>query len=268
MILNLLENNMTRNNRNDNQGLHLMLIPFLETDITNPMVMFEGMLASEIPNLVITVNLDFLRICSVDSEFYSVCKSNEYNLIDGFGIKYLLQLKYRKRFEVFTGNDVFRYLLEFGNYKKLSIAVVGADQNTLDIVSEKIKNKFTDLNLALIESPPMYFEQDSELNLQIIEKLINSHPDILVIALGCPRQEKWLFNNMVNIGAKINVGVGAALEFYAGTKKRAPVIFRKSGFEWLWRLTSEPKRLFGRYIINDFPFFIKSCFSIIFRKEF
>jgi len=207
-------------------------------------------------SLLITFNLDFLRISYENEKFKEVCKNAKLVLADGIGVTLLLKLKYGKSITRITGNDIFKLLLEIANDKKLKLALVGSSQKSLDMLRTKLQKIFTNILLITI-SPPLLFETQETDNNEVIDELKSFKPDILIAALGCPRQELWLAENMKTINATINVGVGAALDFYSGIKKRAPVFLQKIGLEWLWRLVNEPKRLFRRYVINDLPFFIK-----------
>lgn len=87
-----------------------------------------------------------------------------------------------------------------------------------------------------------YFDQDEEK--KIIEEIIESKPDIIFVALGAPKQEKWIWDNKDKLPAKIAMGVGGSLDVLAGRVKRAPEFFRKAGLEWFYRLIKEPKRFF------------------------
>ncbi|MBN1216129.1 MAG: WecB/TagA/CpsF family glycosyltransferase [Candidatus Lokiarchaeota archaeon] len=223
-------------------------------------------LSNKKSNQIITINLDFLRIAFRDKVFKEICIKSDLVVPDGIGITKLIKLKYNKSIERITGNDLLIFLLELSEDIKLKFAFVGSSNKVLKKLEEKIKKKYSSAEVVNLISPPIQFENDYELNKQILNKLKESKPDILLVALGCPRQEKWLFKYKDEIGAKINVGVGAALDFYTGHKKRAPEIIQRLGLEWLWRLINEPFRLFNRYIIKDIPFFLKQYFEIKFNK--
>lgn len=213
----------------------------------------------EKPSLLITFNLDFLRISYENEKFKEVCKNAKLVLADGIGVTLLLKLKYEKSITRITGNDIFNLLLEIANDKKLKLALVGSSQKSLDLLRTKLLKTFSD-SIIMTISPPLLFETQETDNSVVIDKLKRFKPDILIAALGCPRQELWLAENMKTINATINVGVGAALDFYSGIKKRAPVFLQKIGLEWFWRLINEPRRLFRRYIVKDIPFYLKIFF--------
>lgn len=217
-------------------------------------------------NLLVTFNLDFYRNSETNPAFNKVCKSADFVFPDGVGITNLLKLKYGIKLKRITGNDLFTILLSVADEQKLRVAFVGSTQNTLDKLIGKINKNYSGLNVCAAISPEFNFELIGTNNMEIIEKLKNSKPDILFLALGSPRQELWLYEHKDKIGAKINMGVGAVFDFYSGTKKRSPVFLQKIGMEWFWRLASEPVRLFERYIIKDMPFFIKQIIKIRFVK--
>ncbi len=218
------------------------------------------------PLQIITLNIDFLRIANIDNEFKEICKNSHIVLPDGIGIIYLLKLKYQLNIKRITGNDILNIIVNTLHNNHLKIAFLGSSHLNLIKIKNKIEESKLNIKVTDIISPPINFEKDAKINDEIISNLQRSKPDIIFVALGCPRQEKWINNYKNVIGFKIGIGVGAALDFYTGSKKRSPVIFQRLGIEWVWRLISEPKRLFKRYIILDLPFFIKKTIQIKNKK--
>lgn len=244
-------NEIKINNVKDTASLKEKLLYFFNSDKTS---------------LIVTFNLDFLRISAENDKFKEVCKNAQFVIADGIGITLLLKLREGKKVKRVTGNDLFRLLLEVANDKKLKLALVGSTQESLNILQTKLEKTFPDISLFAI-SPPFLFETEESINNKVVDELKNFKPDILIAALGCPRQEIWLAENMKTINARINVGVGAALDFYSGIKRRAPIFLQKIGLEWLWRLMNEPTRLYERYLFYDLPFFIKSIFDLLLNRK-
>jgi len=102
---------------------------------------------------------------------------------------------------------------------------------------------------------------DNDTTLEIIRQ---ARPDLLLMALGCPKQEKWIARYSRQLGVPVSIGIGASLDFVVGARRRAPRWMQKVGLEWLWRLAHEPRRLWKRYFLADLPFFL----SIIHRHTF
>jgi len=219
------------------------------------------------PRIVTTFNLDFLRISEKNKDFLHICKNSLWNLPDGMGITSLIRFKYKKKIQRITGNDIFPTLLALANKHLLKVALVGSCEDVLVKVREKIESKYNNLNdRVLCISPPFQFEEKAGTNNEIIQSIQEFKSDIVLAALGCPRQEIWLWNHMNEFDSKINIGVGAVFDFYSGIKKRCPRFLQKVGLEWLWRMFSEPRRLFKRYMLLDLPYLIKNLLILLLHK--
>src|SRR5699024_7344045 len=114
-----------------------------------------------------------------------------------------------------------------------------------------LMKKYKGLNVVGTYSPPYGFEKD-EVELAKIEKMINEvHPHILIVGLGCPKQELFILHNKDRLGVPLSLGLGASLDFEAGNIKRAPKWMADHGLEWLFRITQDPKRMAKRYLVDD-----------------
>ena len=101
---------------------------------------------------------------------------------------------------------------------------------------------------------------------KIIEKINQAHSDVLWVALGLPKQEKWIFEHREKLKVPVVIGVGAAFKFLSGKVKRAPARIGNLGFEWLWRLFKEPKTTWKRVFI-DIPIFFYLCVKDLFENN-
>ncbi|MCL5030827.1 MAG: WecB/TagA/CpsF family glycosyltransferase [Bacteroidetes bacterium] len=215
---------------------------------------------------IITLNTDFLRLSYIDEHFKSICQNSNLVVPDGVGITLLIRWKYKRKIERITGSNLFEVCLKLANVHSLKVALIGSKATTLTKLNELIKREWPNALIKSI-SPEMNFEDSREINLAVIEMMKRFEPDILMVALGCPRQEKWIHSNKDFIGAKINIGVGGVFDFISGTKKRAPEFIQKIGLEWIWRLSYEPKQLSNRYLLHDLPFFLKIFFKVLLKME-
>lgn len=244
---------------NKNKTYNICNIEVLSTTLKELERSLKEILTSENEGcLITTFNLDFLRNTSVDKQFFHICKSSFFNLPDGFGVTYLIKQKYKTDVTRITGNDVFPLLLSLAKTMNKKVAIIGGTEKVSKLTKEKIIGEYKLLSENILcLSPPYKFENDRDLNKKNIDLISNFNPDILFTALGSPRQEKWLSNNMPMFNSKINIGIGATLDFFVAEKRRSPMALQQSGLEWLWRLLAEPKRLSKRYLIHDLPFFVK-----------
>ena len=128
----------------------------------------------------------------------------------------------------------------------------GATQETLDIMKEKLTEKYEGINIAGMYSPPFrpLTEEEDE---AIINEINSLNPDFVWIGLGAPKQEKWMAEHKDKINGFM-VGVGAGFDYFAENIQRAPEWMQKSNLEWLYRLMQDPKRLFKRYFYTNTKF--------------
>src|SRR5690606_16417580 len=110
------------------------------------------------------------------------------------------------------------------------------------------------MNIVGCYSPPYGFEKDEEENERIVAMLREASPDIVLVGVGAPKQEKWIHRYHGRYRAPISIGIGGTFDLIAGRIKRAPVWMQRSGTEWVWRLCQEPKRLWKRYLVEDVKF--------------
>jgi N-acetylglucosaminyldiphosphoundecaprenol N-acetyl-beta-D-mannosaminyltransferase len=133
----------------------------------------------------------------------------------------------------------------------------GASQKTLDSLQANLQLHYPGLVIAGTYSPP-YRALTSEEETEIGERINNSGAAIVWVGLSTPKQEKWMATFRDRLDARVLLGVGAAFDFHAGCTRQAPCFIRSSGFEWLFRLLTEPKRLWKRYfkIVPSFLFLV------------
>ena len=248
--------------------LDLDKISIVSTNLAEIRDYFVKMLAAQgKPALVITFNLEIYRNALINNDAYLVCRNAELVLPDGISIAHLLKLKYKKEINRITGTDLFETILNISSEMPLSVAFVGSSEKVIEALSAKVKSLYPNCRIAAAISPAIYFEKNAAENNSVLEELKKASPDILFIALNNSRGELWLSKYKDQIGAKINIGVGAVFDFYTGNKKRSPVFFQRLSLEWAWRLSQEPKRLFKRYLIHGVPFFLKKAVRIIFKND-
>ena len=161
------------------------------------------------------------------------------------------------------GPDLFLKLCQISEKSGLQVGLYGGSEKALAALQKYIHLNYPSLNLVKLISPP-YRSLAEEEQASYITEINESGVKILFVGLGCPKQEKWMASNEDSVNA-IMVGVGAAFDFYAGTLKMAPEWMKTCGLEWLYRLFSEPRRLWKRYLYNN-PRFIL-LFSVAWLRD-
>jgi N-acetylglucosaminyldiphosphoundecaprenol N-acetyl-beta-D-mannosaminyltransferase len=148
------------------------------------------------------------------------------------------------------GSDLLDKVCAYGAPNKVRHYFYGATPKVLEQLIERLKKRHPDLCVAGYHSPPFrpLTEPEDEADIAAINE---AKPDFVWVGLGMPKQEKWMVAHIGKINAAALIGVGAAFDFHAGTKPRAPAWMQSAGLEWLFRLMSEPRRLAHRYLIDN-----------------
>ena len=232
-------------------------IRFLNTQVDN-LTMTEAineidkLVQKRVPSYVVTPNVDHIVKLEKDEEFKNVYKNADLILTDGMPLIWISKLKGNPIKEKVSGSDLFPKVCKLASNKGYSIFLLGAAEGVADKAAEKLKNKYKGLNIAGTYSPSYGFEKKND-EIEKIIKIINEcKPDILAVGLGAPKQEKFLYKYKDKLNVPISLAVGASIDFEAGNIERAPIWMQKSGLEWFYRLCKEPKRMFRRYIVEDF----------------
>jgi N-acetylglucosaminyldiphosphoundecaprenol N-acetyl-beta-D-mannosaminyltransferase len=204
----------------------------------------------------------YVCICNVhsvvsaarDVQFSKVINNADMATPDGAPIAWVLRHYGDKNQERINGPDLmWRYLKKAEELGQRPF-FYGSDEATLNKLTASITHNFPRISIAGAYSPPFRKLTEQEDKAEI--KLINqSGAHVVFVGLGCPKQERWMAAHCGQINA-VMIGVGAAFDYHAGTLKRAPLSWQLHGFEWLYRLISEPRRLFKRYLITNTLFIL------------
>lgn len=193
-----------------------------------------------------TLNLDHLVRLRHDPAFRAAYRRATFVTADGMPVAKLAQRQHAAMTRT-TGADLVRPLCHEAARLGLPVFFFGASDTTLQTASQRLQREYPGLIVAGICAPPQGFNpvgKDAEAYAQLIAE---SGARLCFVALGAPKQELFAEQILIhNAGAGV-IAIGAALDFIAGKKSRAPAIFQKTGMEWLWRLGAEPRRLARRY---------------------
>lgn len=187
---------------------------------------------------VVTANPEAFMIALKEVEVEKILLDPEVTIVpDGIGIvKGAKMLGYTVK-ERIPGVDLATFLLEEGNRQEKSIYLFGASEEVSQKMEEEIKQNYPKLHLAGRTNG--YISNKDE----VFEKIKELKPDIVLVALGIPAQEKLIFKHFKQFEKGIFVGVGGSFDVMSGVKKRAPKVFQKLGLEWFYRIMKEPKRI-------------------------
>lgn len=185
--------------------------------------------------------------------FASVLRSADLVAPDGMPLVWMLRLLGVAKQDRVAGLDVLAALCQQASVEGVSVFFVGSQTAILDKIRARLERDFPKLTIAGMEPFPFRPMTQAE-DEALIEKLNDSGAGIVLVSLGCPKQEIWMAAHKDKVQG-VMVGLGGAFPVYAGLHKRAPKLVRSAGFEWLYRLAQEPRRLWGRYS-STIPLFI------------
>lgn len=193
------------------------------------------------PYFVVTVNPEIVVQSIIDSEFRNILESSSINTADGVGISWAIDKLYGKKLDRITGSDSVENICELCATYNQSVFMYGAMPNIADQAAEILKQHIDGLIIAGTYSPDRPDINFESLPLETQQQLEKAN--VIFVALGAPAQEKWIHTNLHYLpNCKLIIGIGGSLDFIAGKIKRAPVIMRRTGIEWLYRLIHEPSR--------------------------
>lgn len=209
--------------------------------------------AEQSSRLVVTPNVDHFMRWQRDADFRDVYRSASLYLMDGAPLVALARLEGISDARRVTGADLLPAVCREAAARGIPVALIGGSVDANARAVELLKAANSDLQIVLASSP----ERQQVLSPEYVEALARTsskEPCVVALCLGSPLQEE-LYATMQQAGSRaVCLGVGAAINFAAGTTRRAPQIVQRLGCEWLFRLVQEPRRLWRRYLVDDSPF--------------
>ena len=166
-----------------------------------------------------------------------------------------------------TGPDLMERFLESTHDKGYRHFFYGDTDETLGQLTEKVRSQFPNQTVVGVHSPP-FRPATAEEDESIVAEINKLRPDVLWVGLGTPRQERWIYDHRDRLNVPVAIGVGASFKFATGGVRRSAAWISNSGFEWLWRLSQEPKRLWRRVFIDAPQFIGLSLLELTGLKKF
>ena len=231
-------------------------IKFMNTEIDN-LTMYEALeeidklIQKKINAYVVTPNVDHIVQLERGGELVEVYKNANLILTDGKPLLWISQWYGTPIKEKISGSDLFPLLCKMAAEKKYKMFFLGAAEGVAAKAAENLQKKYNGLQVVGTYSPPLGFEKNEAEMVKIKKMIREADPHILIVGLGCPKQELFILHNREKLGVPISLGLGASLDFEAGNIKRAPKWMSDHGLEWAFRITQDPKRMAKRYLVDD-----------------
>lgn len=194
---------------------------------------------------VVTINPEMIEYATKNPDFAAIINQAELVIPDGIGVQIGLKI---------LGYDVRRIAgIEFARrmldeFKSSPVALVGAKPHVIENAVKNLKSEIPELNFVYVQDG--YFKDEDRVLSEVVEK----HPELLLVALGSPKQEEFIYKLKSKLPNTLMIGVGGSFDVWAGEVERAPEIYQKMGLEWLYRTLKEPKRF--KRIFPTLPLFV------------
>jgi N-acetylglucosaminyldiphosphoundecaprenol N-acetyl-beta-D-mannosaminyltransferase len=240
-------------------------VPIDRLDMDGALARLRAALAGDRLAQVATVNLDFLVRAQRHVELREVLDRSELNVADGAPVVWLSRLLGRPVPTRVAGADLVPLLVVDAASRGAGVFLLGGADGVAEAAAARLTRTTPGLRIAGCHAPPLapLDEMDSD---HIVDLIDRSGAEVLLVALGNPKQELWIARHRHRLpGVRVAVGVGCVFDLWAGRSQRAPAWMRRFGLEWLHRLVSEPRRLFGRYATDATWLFVMATRSLLQR---
>lgn len=219
----------------------ILNVPFdvvtMEEAVSNVLEFFKG----DKPSIICTPNPEIVMLAQEDLELMEILENSHMVIPDGIGVVWASKYTGVSLPERVAGFDLTQNLFShLSNDPKnnKSFYFFGGGEGVAEKAKIKMKEKYPNINIVGTRSG--YFSLEDEE--AIIEDINSKNPDVLLVGLGAPKQEKWIYKNIDKLNVKVAIGVGGSFDVMAGVVKRAPVLFQKLHLEWFYRLITQPTR--------------------------
>jgi N-acetylglucosaminyldiphosphoundecaprenol N-acetyl-beta-D-mannosaminyltransferase len=212
------------------------------------------------PRYVCTGNLDHLRMVRTDSDFFSIYEDADMVLADGMPVVWLSKSTENPLPERVAGVDLVKEVVRMSAHTGARIFFLGGSPGSVEKAREKLMKEHPTSNIVGSFCPSHENFDSPQEQSRILHEIRRERPNVLLVAFGAPKQEKWIRRNLHALKVPVSIGVGGSFEMLSDSIERSPVVLQRAGLEWLWRFGQEPNRLFGRYFLRGIPFF---CWALL-----
>ncbi len=200
---------------------------------------------------VVTPNVDHVCLAETSLPLREAYARAALSLADGMPLLWLARAMRQPLPEKISGSDLVEPLMARAAAAGWRVFLLGGAEGVGARAAQVLSARHRGLNIVGTLSPPLGFEKDPVHNGRVISAITAAGAQIVLVALGCPKQELWMAAQERSFRPAVALGIGATLDFIAGRVRRAPAWMSRSGLEWVYRLGQEPKRMAQRYLVRD-----------------
>ena len=207
--------------------------------------------------MIFAPNVEFIMTAQKDKTFFDILQASGLSTPDSIGIMIGAKLQKKKFKQRIPGQAYFRKIIETGEKEGWTFYLLGGSQDVIEKTKKNIESLYPKVKIVGYHNG--YLDENTEK--EVINEINMLKPNVLFVAMGAPKQEKWIYNHKDVLKVDVATGQGGTFDYEAGRIKRAPVFIQKIGMEWLWRLMKEPKRIIRMRVL---PVYLLKLF---FKKD-
>jgi N-acetylglucosaminyldiphosphoundecaprenol N-acetyl-beta-D-mannosaminyltransferase len=205
------------------------------------------------PALVITANAQHIVLLDREPGLRDIYQDADMVVADGYSLVFAARFLGQRLPGRVPGVDLFQALCGRAAEHGLRVFLLGGRPGSAEMAASVIRKRFPEFQ-ATTYCPPYGFEHSEYEMARVTRCIQDFRPDLLFVAFGSPKQERWIYEHGLSLGAAVSIGIGGSFEMVAGVVPRAPRWMQNIGCEWLYRLLLEPRRMWRRYLIGNIEF--------------
>ena len=231
--------------------LHVGDVPVDRVTFAGALDAIGKMVARKSGGTVFTPNVDHVVMAAENEPFRRAYEHVDLALADGMPVVWASHLLGVPVPEKVSGSDLVPRLLDRAEASGWSIFLLGGAEGVASKAAARLRETHPRLQIAGVASPRIDMSEPDTARARVLEEVRDAHPDIVLVGFGAPKQELFIDEAARSLRPAVLLGIGATLDFLAGTARRSPAWISAAGFEWAYRLLREPKRLWRRYLVRD-----------------
>lgn len=220
------------------ENIYILGVPFKNANFSEAVDIAVNFFENGKNNLIFTPNPEFVMTALDDKDFMDILNSSNMNIPDGIGIVIGSKILKTPIKERVAGYDLVQEIFSKIKNTEKTVYFLGSSEENIVSAIEMMKKKYDGLKIVGYRNG--YFKDDE--SEEVVKEILDKKPDLLLVGLGSPRQEKWIYKYKNELNCKIIMGVGGSFDVMSGNVKRAPKFFIKCNLEWFYRLITQPTR--------------------------
>ena len=225
-------------------------LPLDVVDFEGALNAIDRLISAKQGGTVFTPNVDHIVMAEHDERFRTAYRAAALSLVDGTPVLWASRLLRKPLPAKISGSDLVMPLMRRAAERGYRVYFLGGAPGVADLAKSKLEAELPGIQIVGTDASRIDVNLPADAD-EVAERIERAAPDLVLVALGAPKQELWSFTRTERLKPAVLLGVGASLDFIAGIQKRAPRWMSKAGLEWLYRLAQEPRRLAARYLLRD-----------------